>query len=72
MTDPARARIRAAARRGEPFPLHALDDEPECECRWPEPGPIYWDWRCVLCGHQIPTLGPLEWIRRRILGRPPR
>jgi hypothetical protein len=24
-----------------------------CACRFPRPGPLYWDWRCMKCDGEI-------------------
>jgi hypothetical protein len=34
----------------------------------PEPGPIYWDWRCLRCGEPVSKHAP--WWRRLVGPKP--
>jgi len=40
----------------------AVNNDPT-PCRKPRPGPLYWEWRCLNCGHAI---GAHEGLRRRL------
>lgn len=48
--------------RGSEYPL-----EP-CWCRWPKPGPLYWDFRCLKCGGEIQQRSIVGAIRHKLFG----